>query len=265
MPLQVPEDSLAEYLGKWDDPPYAGGHSFLPHHAPRAAYAAMITRLDRDVGRMMDLVNQLGLENETLFVFTSDHGPVNDNEGGSDVEFFNSAAGFRGLKGSLYEGGIRVPSLVRWMGHVLSGRTSDRITGHEDWMSTLLQLVGAEEATPGEIDGISFAPTLLGQSEDPRPFLYREFPGFKGCQSVRVGDWKGVRPDLLAQGKKAQPDLHIELYDLSKDPWEAKDVSAEHPEIVAQMERLMREQHTPSKLFPIPALDRLTTTGSNTR
>ena len=207
--LQVPEDSLAEYRGRWPDPPYRGDKSYLPHPSPRAAYAAMVTRMDREVGRILDLVRELGLDERTIVVFTSDNGPTYDRLGGSDSEFFRSAGPFRGLKGSLYEGGVRVPAIVRWPGRVPAGMVSERVTGFEDWLPTLLELAGAKEATPRETDGISFAPTLLGRAQEPRPFLYREFAGYGGQQSVRVGDWKGVRQGLGKPGP-----LRLELYDL---------------------------------------------------
>ena len=253
--LQVPEDSLAGYLGQWPDPPYRGTNGYLPHRSPRAAYAAMITRMDREVGRLMDLVKELNLDERTVFVFTSDNGPTYNRLGGTDSEFFQSANGFRGLKGSLYEGGFRVPLIVRWKGRITAGTTSERVTGFEDWLPTLLELVGAGRAVPKAIDGISFARTLLGQPQEPRPFLYREFPGYGGQQSVRVGDWKGIRQKLVPRGKDAKPQMRVELYDLSKDPGETNDVSAQHPDVVALIERFMHEQHTPSKEFPFPALD----------
>jgi arylsulfatase A-like enzyme len=259
--LQVPDDSLKEYVGQWDDPPYAGGRGYLPHAAPRAAYAAMITRMDREVGRLMDLVKELGLDRDTLFVFTSDNGPVYDKLGGTDCEFFNSNAGMRGRKGSLYEGGIRVPCIVRWAGKIAPG-TSARITGFEDWLPTLLDLVGAKQAVPGGLDGISFAPTLLGRTQPERPFLYREFPSYGGQQSVRVGNWKAVRQDLLPRRKAkpwaaaVKPVVKTELYDLAADPEESTDRSLVEPDIVARLEKLMAQQHAPSKDFPMPAIDR---------
>jgi len=257
--LQVPEDSLAEYRGQWDDPPYVGGRGYLPHHSPRAAYAAMVTRLDREVGRIVDLVKQLGLDEQTIFIFSSDNGPLDNRFAGTDSEFFNSTAGLRGYKGSLYEGGFRVPCIVRFKGRIAAGSTSDRVTGFEDWLPTLLELTAHTNPTrkrgiPANLDGISFAPTLLGEKQDPRPFLYREFPSYGGQQMVRVGDWKGVRQNLAPRGK-TKPNLHIELYNLCDDPAESHDVSADHPEIVDRIERLMREQHTPSKDFPIAALE----------
>ena len=257
--LQVPEDSLAEYRGKFDDKPFAGtnANDYVPQFSPRAAYAAMITRMDRDIGRILSLVRELGLDENTIFVFTSDNGPLYDKLGGTDTDFFNSAAGLRGRKGSLYEGGIRVPLIVRWKGHIAANTSSDRVTGFEDWLPTLMELNGAAAAVPKEIDGISFAPTLLGKRQEPRAFLYREFPAYNGWQSVRIGDWKGVRHPLNPKGRNApEPKLGIELYDLKTDPTETTDVAKSHPAIIAQMEGILREQHSPSEVFPFPALDR---------
>ena len=248
--LQVPEGSLAEYRGLWPDPPYAGEKGYLPHPAPRAAYAAMVTRLDRDVGRILDLVRELGLEDQTIVVFTSDNGPTYDRTGGSDSGFFRSAGSFRGLKGSLYEGGLRVPVIVSWKGRVASGRVSDRVTGFEDWLPTLVDLVGEPAAIPPGIDGVSFAPTLRGASQEPRAFLYREFAGYGGQQSVRVGDWKGVRQGLGTPGMKP-----LELYDLATDPSEAQDVAARHLEVVARLEALVSREHVASATFPLAAID----------
>jgi arylsulfatase A-like enzyme len=248
--LQVPEDSLADYLGQWPDPPYRGGNGYLPHRSPRAAYAAMVTRMDREVGRIMELVSDLALDDRTIFVFTSDNGPTYDRLGGTDSEFFQSAGQFRGLKGSLYEGGIRVPMIVRWKGHIRAGLTSDRMSGFEDWLPTLMELIGPSSMIPKDLDGISFAPTLLGQEQAPRPFLYREFPGYGGQQSLRLGNWKAIRQKLLSKSP-----VRTELYDLAADPGEANDISARFPDIVSKIERLMRQQHAPSKEFPLPALD----------
>jgi len=255
--LQAPEDSLAEYLGKWPEEPYRGERGYLPHRAPRAAYAAMITRLDREIGRMVDLVRELGLEERTIFVFTSDNGPLYDRLGGTDCEFFNSAGPFDGRKGSLNEGGIREPLVVRWKGAIAAGTQSDRVTGFEDWMPTLLELAGYPDDAPKSIDGLSFAPTLLGKTQPSRSFLYREHPGYGGQQSARWGDWKGLRTKLLLQGADQNTQLHTQLFDLSQDVAEAHDVSTQHPEVVSQIERIFREQHTVSKEFPFPPLDRL--------
>lgn len=253
--LQVPDDSLHEYLGMFAERPYTGNKRYLPHHSPRAAYAAMITRMDREIGRMMDLVKELGLDEDTIFVFTSDNGAPSQGLGGVDPNFFDSLKGLRGNKGSVYEGGVRVPCIVRWKGRIKPGTESDRVTGFEDWLPTLIDLAGAKVKTPRNIDGISFAPTLLGKKQQERPFLYREFPSYGGQQSVRIGDWKGVRQNLNHPNRT--PDLRIELYNLKKDPIESHNVAVQYPRIVAKMEKVMRQQHQPSKDFPIPALDQL--------
>jgi len=253
--LQVPEDSLKEFAGKFPETPYPGGRGYLPHRTPRAAYAAMVTRLDREIGRLLDLVKELGLDNNTIVVFTSDNGPLYGELGGTDTEFFNSHAGLRGRKGAFYEGGFRVPCLVRWKGKIAPGSTSDRVTGFEDWLPTLLELIGAKDATPAGIDGISFAPTLLGKPQPARPFLYRESPGYGGQQCVRVGDWKLIRTALNpAPNAKNPPPPTLELFDLAKDPAEAADVAAQHPEVVARLQKIMASQHTPSKLWPLAGL-----------
>jgi len=258
--LQVPDDSLAEYLGKFPDPPYAGGRGYLPHFKPRAAYAAMITRMDKEIGAMMKLVADLGLDDNTIWVFTSDNGPLHGrHEGlaGTDATFFNSSGGLRDGKGTLCEGGFRVPGIVRWKGKIAPGTTSDRVTGFEDWMPTLMELTGAAAATPKDSDGLSFAPTLLGLKQPERPFLYREFPGYGGQQCVRLGDWKGLRQNLKpAPNAKKSPDVALRLYNLRTDPAETTDVAAQHPDVVKQITDIMRAQHTPSAEFPFPALDK---------
>ena len=253
--LQVPDDSLAEYQGRWPDPPYVGDKAYLPHFAPRAAYAAMVTRMDREVGSLVALVRELGLEERTIFVFTSDNGPTYDRLGGSDSEFFNSADGMRGLKGSLYEGGIRVPMIVRWKGAIEGGRVEDRLCGFEDWLPTLLDLGGFKTAVPPTTDGISFAPLLRGEMQAPRPFLYREFPAYGGQQAVWLGDWKGIRQNLRPAGRDRTPDYRIELYNLRSDRTESRDVADAHPEAVARIERLMRSERRPAAEFPFAALD----------
>ncbi|MCO6454129.1 MAG: arylsulfatase [Pirellulaceae bacterium] len=248
--LHVPDEELKPYLELgWNDPPFTRARGgYTPHFTPRAAYAAMISRMDRNVGNVLKLLDELQLADNTIVVFSSDNGTTHLKEE-VDFEFFASVGELRGLKGSLYEGGVRVPTIVRWPGRVEAGSTSDRISGFEDWMPTLLELVGAANATPRQIDGISLAPTLLGRDQPDRPFLYREFPSYGGQQSVRVGDWKGVRQNL-SQGK-----LQIELYNLKDDPGEQRNVAGEHPDVVQELAAVMQREHTPSKLFPLPSID----------
>jgi len=169
--LQVPDDSLAEYVGKWDDPPYEGGKGYQPHPTPRAAYAAMVTRMDRSVGRIADLVRELGLDERTVILFSSDNGPAPLDVGGSDSKFFESAGSLRGLKGQLYEGGIRTPLIARWPGKIKPNTTTDLPTAFWDILPTLCELAAAD--TPNAIDGISVVPTLLGKGNQKRhEFLY---------------------------------------------------------------------------------------------
>lgn len=263
--LQVPDDSLQEYIGKFDDPPYAGGNGYLPHVKPRAAYAAMITRMDAEIGKMMALIAGLGLDDDTIFVFTSDNGPLSGtHEGlaGTDCAFFNSNQGLRDGKGTLYEGGFRAPCVVRWKGKIKAGVTSDRVTGFEDWMPTLAELAGGKDHTPAHTDGISFAPTLLGEKQPAREFLYREFLGYGGQQMLLMGDWKLLRMNLATRPANAKSKakgkgkpMSEELYNITTDPAETNNVIAAHPEIVAKMKAIMAAQHSNSADFPMPALD----------
>lgn len=252
--LQVPDDSLKEFLGKFPETPYRGDRNYLPHPAPRAAYAAMISRLDREVGRLLDLVAELGLDENTIFVFTSDNGPLYDRLGGTDTDFFRSAGDFRGRKGSLYEGGVRVPCLVRWKGKIASGTKSDRLTGFEDWLPTLLELTGQSRKTPRNCDGVSFAPTLLGKRQRERPFLYREHGGYGGQQFVRIGEWKLIRErvNLGPMDKRAMGEF--ELYNLKTAPNETVDLAAKRPDIVARLAPILSREHVASKTFPMRGL-----------
>lgn len=257
--LQVPDDSLREYEGLWEDQPYKGGKGYIPHYAPKAAYAAMITRMDREIGRLMALVKEQGLDEETIFVFVSDNGPLSGTHqglAGTDAAFFNSAMGLRDGKGTLYEGGIRSPGIIRWNGRIKAGSTSARVTGFEDWMPTLMELTGATVKVPEGSDGISFAPTLLGQEQPEREFLYREFPSYGGQQSLRMGHWKLIKTGLWSKpGKKKAQAPSLELYDLAADPAEIRNVAAENPQVVTKMEALLKSQHQVSADFPFPALD----------
>jgi arylsulfatase A len=248
--LQVPEDGLAAYRDAFPEEPYLGDRAYLPHFTPRAAYAAMVTRLDQHVGLILELLNELHLADSTIVVFSSDNGPLYDRLGGTDTDFFQSARDLRGRKGSLYEGGVRVPTIVRWPNHIAAGNQSDYVSGFEDWLPTFLHLIGREATIPADVDGVNLE---RGREQAPRAFLYREFPSYGGQQSIRVGDWKAVRQNLKPRGR--EPDVSVQLYHLGRDPQESTDVAAEHPQIVEKLLALMRAQHTPSETFPLPALD----------
>ncbi|HTM55855.1 MAG TPA: arylsulfatase [Pirellulales bacterium] len=202
-------------------------------------HAAMITYLDRQVGAVLDKLKQLGLEENTLVFFSSDNGP--HREGGADPAFFHSAGPLRGFKRALYDGGIRVPMIVRWPGHVSAGATSEQVWAFWDVLPTLAELVGARP--PAAIDGISMLPSIIreqaaGHAQQNHDYLYWEFPERGFAQAVRLGNLKGVRPQAGAA---------IELYDLANDLSEQHDVAAAHADIVARMEAIMREAHTPDE------------------
>lgn len=246
--IQVPDEDLEEYADmKEDDYEHRG---YLKHPKPHAGYAAMISHMDRDIGMILDTIKAKGLEDNTVVLFSSDNGPTYDRLGGSDSDFFVSSANFKGLKGSLYEGGIRVPLIVRWPGKVKPGSVSDHPAAFYDLMPTFAQIAGVK--TPEGIDGISLVPELLGQDQPEHDYLYWEFRAYGGQQAVRMGDWKAIRQNMM---RPRQPNAgKLELYNLKDDPSESKDVAGEHPEIVAKAEAAMKEAHTPSKLFPIPML-----------
>jgi arylsulfatase len=180
-------------------------------------------------------------------VFSSDNGPIG-GYAGTDTKFFGSLGPFRGMKGSLYEGGIRTPFIARWPAKIKAGSTSDLLAAFWDVLPTLTEITGAE--TPKEIDGLSIAPTFLGKGEQKRhDFFYWEFPSYGGQQAVRQGDWKAVRQNLT-KGKG-----NTELYNLADDIGEKNNLAAKQPEIVAKLEKIMKEQHTPSKVFPLKGID----------
>jgi arylsulfatase A len=249
--LHVPDEELKPYLKLgWNDPPFTKGkgYGYTPHFTPRAAYAAMITRMDRYIGNLLNLLDELKLSENTIVVFTSDNGTTHLKDE-VDYDFFHSVGELRGLKGSLYEGGVRVPTIVRWPNHVKAGSQTDRVSGFEDWMPTLLEMVGSAKSVPKNIDGISMKDTLIGKQQSDRPFLYREFPSYGGQQTIRVGDWKAVRQ------KMTKGNLKLELYNIADDIGEKNDVATKHPEIVTRLTKLMQQQHVPSKVFPLKPLD----------
>lgn len=257
--LQVPEDSLGEYVGKWEDPAYDGKNGYLPHPHPRAAYAAMVTRMDRSVGRMMVLLKELGLDDNTLVVFSSDNGGAfgevtKDSEfkpgrmGGTDYVFFNSTGKFRAFKGSIYEGGIRTPFIARWPGKIKAGSVSNLPAVFYDVLPTFCELAGVEP--PKNTDGVSLLPTLTGKGKQRKhEFLFWNFNGYGGQQAVRLGNWKGLRRNLHRGNTK------IELYNLATDIGEQHDLAAQHPDLVRRIATIMQREYTQSAVFPIKALD----------
>lgn len=206
-----------------------------------AAFAAMVTELDDYVGELLTKISELGLENNTIIIFTSDNGP--HLEAGGDPDFFNSNGDLRGYKRDMYEGGIRAPMLVRWPGKVRPGSISDHISAFWDIMPTFADITGAQK--PEGTDGISFLPSLLEKKQKQHDYLYWEFHEQGGKIAVRMGDWKAVKLNV-----DKNPSGNIELYDLSKDIGETNNLASSKPEIVSKMGGIMKEAHNPSEVFP---------------
>jgi arylsulfatase A len=202
----------------------------------KAAFAAMVATLDDYVGSVMAELEQLGIAEDTLVIFTSDNGP--HREGGHLPDFWDSNGPFRGIKRDLYEGGIRVPMIAAWPGTVAAGSVSHHISAFWDFFPTAAEL--AAVPVPTATDGISMVPTLLGRDDQPdHDYLYWEFPAVGGRIAIRMGDWKGVRYNV-----SADRDSPLELYHLASDPAENHDVAAQHPEVVAQLEAYLAAAHT---------------------
>jgi arylsulfatase A-like enzyme len=233
--LQVPEPYLAPYIKEFIDTPYYGANGYAPCKFPKATYAAMVSFLDEQVGIIMNQLKKLGLDQNTLVLFSSDNGT--SFSAGVNYQFFNSVGGLRGLKMEVYEGGIRVPFIARWPGKIAKNTTSDLVSVQYDVMATLAELTGTHSI---QTDGISFLPTLLGQNkkQTQHPFIYFEYPENGGQIAVRMGDWKGVRKNL-----KKDPHAPWELYNIKNDPFEKIDCASQNPTILNAMEKVVAEQH----------------------
>jgi arylsulfatase A-like enzyme len=237
--LVAPKDEIAPFEGRFgEEKPFVKRH-YGAQPTPRAAFAAMVTMLDRDVGRLLALLTELGIDENTLVLFTSDNGP--HKEGGHDYEYFNSNGPLRGIKRDLYEGGIRVPTIAWWPGTVAAGTSSDHMAAFWDILPTCAELAGLDP--PEGVDGISFGPTLRGNPGEQKEhdYLYWEFYEQGGKTAVRAGDWKAVRLNLFKE-----PDAPAELYNLSTDLGETTNVADEHPEVVERLMGIMRAAHTSS-------------------
>jgi arylsulfatase A-like enzyme len=251
--LRVPDDSIAPFRSRFPEQPFinptadarrAGSTPGSPslgyrsQRTPHAAFAAMITRMDGDIGRLVDLLKERDEERRTVVLFLSDNGP--HREGGGDPSFFRSSGGLRGIKRDLYEGGIRVPMIARWPGTIPAGRVSSHIWAHWDILPTLADLAGAP--IPEGIDGISMARALRGLAQPTHPFLYWEFHERGFQQAVRMGGWKAVR---------ASKDSPLELYQLATDPAERRNVADAYPRVVAAIEDYLKTARTESDRWPV--------------
>jgi len=223
------DDGEQYRLGPYGSQPYS-----------HAAFAAMVTLLDKQVGEILDKVEALGIAENTIIMFSSDNGP--HEEGGADPDYFNSNGPFKGVKRDLYEGGIHVPMIAQWKGKIVPGSSSNHVSAFWDVFPTLAELSGSEKKY--HIDGISFAPTLLGKEEQPtHNYLYWEFHSKGGRQAIRKDKWKGVLYNIT------EGNTTLELYDLSIDPEESTDLSNKYPEIANELSELMKNARTESEIF----------------
>ncbi len=234
--LQAPDDYVKKYIGQFDEKPYFGQKGYASAKYPLSTYAAMITYLDDQVGIVLDKIKKLGLDNNTLILFSSDNGATFD-VGGVDRFFFNSNGGLRGAKTDLFEGGIREPLIARWPGKIKAGSTSELVSVQFDLMATLAELTHQKIAGT---DGISFLSELTGKQNEQKkhPYLYFEFPENGGQLAIRMGDWKGVKLDM-----KLHPDSKWKLFNLANDRNETTDLADQHPNIIAQFDAIVKKEH----------------------
>ncbi|HXI00049.1 MAG TPA: arylsulfatase [Sphingobacteriaceae bacterium] len=253
--MLVPKDSIwNSYKEKFKDkaftgsPTGSGGNrkdSMGYYHSqpyPQTAFASMITHIDNDVKKILDQLKAQGMDENTLVMFSSDNGP--HKEGGHDPAYFKSSGELRGVKRDLYEGGIRVPFIVRWPAKIKPGHVSDQISAFWDMLATLADVAKAD--TKNIItEGVSLLPIFLGKNEDQKQhdYLYWEFHENKfSNQAVRKGKWKAVRLD---------PDAKMELYNLENDISEKNNVADKNPEVVKEMEIVMKKARTPNPYWPL--------------
>ena len=249
--LIVPEDSLIlRYRGMYpetpfhgvDDGPFFRKGGYCSQAYPHATFAAMVARLDGYVGDIVRHLKELGVYDNTIIIFASDNGP--HREGGADPDFFDSNGPWRGYKRDVYEGGIRVPMIVSWKGHIRPGEESGMICSFWDLMPTFRELTG-KAATEG-LDGVSLLPLWEGRpGQQEHDYLYFEFQELGGRQAVREGPWKLVHLDIRSDAPR------YELYNLDEDPGETRDLAADYPEVLVRLQRIMAGAHIPNPDFPV--------------
>lgn len=241
--------TLPHFSSKAEDPdglavPSLDPYADKPWSPAAKKYGAMMAMLDRDIGRLVDLVDELGLRENTLIIVTSDNGPLGT---GPHKELDNNGP-LRGAKRDLYEGGIRVPFIARWPGKIPEGKVSDALITHWDMLPTVAKLAGAE--APSGLDGLSMVEALTGGTPgEKHEYLYWDYGHARSRydQAVRLGNWKGIRLGLESD---------IQLYDLSVDPGETHDLAAEHSEMVRRIAEIMQTAATPNDRYAIGCLYR---------
>ncbi len=239
VPLQAPTEWVEKYRAKiGEEKPYSGDKGYFPCQYPMATYAAMVSYLDYQVGRLVQELKDLGLYENTIIIFTSDNGPV--TTGGAVSKFFENASPFNQsagrLKGTVFEGGIHGPLIISWPAKMKKARVSEHLCAAWDFFPTLCDISGSEH--PGNLDGISFLPTIINKGkQEEHKYLYWEFPEGRGQQAVRLNNWKGIR-DSTRSGN-----LKIMLFDLEKDITEDSDVAANNPDVIRQIKQIMLSEH----------------------
>ena len=234
-----PNNEVQKITGDGMEVPDYGLYKDKAWPNPEKGFAAMVTRMDSDIGKLMALLKRLEIDEDTIVFFMSDNGP--HGEGGHNPDFFDDNGPLRGIIRVLYDGAIRVPALARWPGKIKPAQVNDHIWASWDFLPTMAEIAGV--SPPSGLDGISFLPTLLGKPQKSHEYLYWEFQ-FRGfSQAIRMGDWKGVRV-----GSRSRP---LELYNLKKDIGEQNDVAAHHPDIVKKIVGMMDSAHTDSSDYPI--------------
>ncbi|WP_316834634.1 arylsulfatase [Pedobacter nutrimenti] len=233
--LQVPDQYIGQYLGKFDERPYYGQNGYAPSKYPLSTYAGMITYLDDQVGIIMKEIKKLGLDENTIIMFSSDNGTTFN--GGVEARFFESVGDFRGLKMDVFEGGIREPFIARWPGKIPANTVSDLISAQYDMMATFADMTGAKM---NHTDGISLLPTLTGnhKTQKKHDFLYFEYPEKGGQLAVRTGNWKGVKLNM-----RKNPGAGWMLFDLENDRSESNNVAAQHPDIIKRLDAIVKKEH----------------------
>ena len=238
LPFIIPHVNDEAERGFQYEAPSQRGYASKPWTKDEKDYAASISFLDEYVGKILDHLKSLGLDKNTLVVFTSDNGPR------VDKLRFKSSGPFRGFKRDLYEGGVRVPFIAWWPGQIKSGSVSDHISGFWDFLPTVCTLAGVTESYTS--DGISLVPTLIGKGKQlQHDYIYFEFHEGNGSQAVRQGNWKAI-----VKGIKTRSPEPLELYDLNADPSESTNLASKYPNKAAELQAIMDKSHQPSNAFP---------------
>jgi arylsulfatase A-like enzyme len=237
VPVTMPHDNGEAPVGERYESPTQQPYENMDWSFEKKSRAAAITRMDNQIGLILNTLKEADIQNNTLVIFTSDNGC-------DRTQLFNGGGALRGMKRDVYEGGIRVPFIAWWPGSIQAGSQTDHISAFWDFLPTACDIAGVEVNM--KTDGISYLPTLLGKPQPAHEYLYWEFHELGKKQAVRKGNWKAVRLDVFEN-----PDALLEIYNLDSDPGELNNIAGQHPEIVSDMEQIMHEAHQPDKNWPL--------------